>query len=64
MGDQYSVYKELDAILKENIWLGSYEIIEVKGNDFTVYFENDEDARKFERVMDSYGATTTSHSCH
>jgi hypothetical protein len=54
----------LVELLEAENWLGNYHIVEVKEHDFLMYFEEDEDAEKFNTIIQQYGATTSLHSCH
>jgi len=58
------VKNKLDEILKSTTWLDKYKIVEIEGNDFTIYFENNEDAEKFALIAEAHGANTSIHSSH
>jgi len=52
----------LSGTLKRHTWLGKYEIVEIQKSNFTVKFELDEDAYKYESIMAALGFKVDLHT--
>ena len=52
----------LNNTLKRHNWLGEYEIVEIHKHTFTVKFELDEDAYKYESIMAALGFKVDLHA--
>lgn len=56
--------KRLYAILREHTWNDAYHLVEIKGKEFIIFFEDDDDAARFQEMMHENGASCYEMQVH